>query len=41
MTHDVMIMKEISCMFMTTVYKCHLLDYDIFNANMTLFEMSW
>jgi len=27
-------------MFMTTVIKCHLLNYDIFNANLTLFEMS-
>jgi len=28
-------------MFMTTVIKCHSLNYDIFNANMTLFEMSF
>ncbi len=27
-------------MFMTTVIKCHLLTYEIFNAKMTLFEMS-
>jgi len=27
------------CMFMTTVIKCSL-NYDILNANMTLFEMS-
>ncbi len=27
-------------MFMTTVIKCHLLSYVIFNAKMTLFEMS-
>jgi len=27
-------------MFMTTVIKCHSLNYDIFNANMKLFEMS-
>jgi len=33
-------MKEVLCMFVTTVIKCHLLSYDIFNANMTLFEMS-
>ncbi len=29
------------CMFMTTVIKCHSLSYVIFNAKMTLFEMSW
>ncbi len=28
------------CMFMTTVIKCHSLSYVIFNAKMTLFEMS-
>jgi len=30
-------------MFVTTVIKCHLLSYDIFNANMTLqtYSMSW
>jgi len=33
-------MKEVLCMFVTTVSKCHSLSYDIFNANMTLFEMS-
>jgi len=27
-------------MFVTTVIKCHSLSYDIFNANMTLFEIS-
>ncbi len=27
-------------MFMTTVLKCHSLSYVIFNAKMTLFEMS-
>jgi len=27
-------------MFVTTAIKCHLISYDIFNANMTLFEMS-
>jgi len=33
-------MKEVLCMFMTTVIKCHSVSYDIFNANMTLFEVS-
>jgi len=36
--HDmtyVMNMKEVLCMFVTTGIKCHLLIYDIFNANMT------
>jgi len=33
-------MKEVLFMFVTTVIKCHSLSYDIFNANMTLFEMS-
>ncbi len=28
------------CMFMTTVIKCHSLSYVIFNAKITLFEMS-
>jgi len=32
-------MKEVLCMFMTVI-KCHSLSYDIFNANMTLFEIS-
>jgi len=32
---------EVLCMFITTVIKCNLLNYDIFNANMTLFEMSF
>jgi len=36
----VMNMKEVLSMFVTTVIKCHSLSYDIFNANMTLFEMS-
>jgi len=36
----VMNMKEVICMFMTTVIKCHSLSYDIFDANMTLFETS-
>jgi len=26
-------MKEVLCMFMTTVIKCHSLSYDILNAN--------
>jgi len=42
--HDmtlVMNMKEVLCMFVTTVIKCHSLNYDILNANMTLFEMSF
>jgi len=34
-------MKEVLCMFVTTVIKCHSLSYDIFNANMTLFEISF
>jgi len=36
----VMNMKEVLCTFVTTVIKCHWLSYDIFNANMTLLEMS-
>jgi len=32
--------NQVLCMFMTTVVECHSLNYDIFNANMTLFEMS-
>jgi len=36
----VMTMKEVLCMFMTTVIKCHSLSYDIFSANMKLFERS-
>jgi len=36
----VMNVKEVLCMFVTTVIKCYSLNYDIFNANMTLFEMS-
>jgi len=34
-------MKEGLCMFMTTAIKSHSLNYYIFNANMTLFKMSW
>jgi len=36
----VMNMKEVLCMFVTTVVKCHSLNYDMLNANMILFEMS-
>jgi len=36
--HD--IWQDVLCMFKTTVIKCHSLSYDIFNANMILFEMS-
>jgi len=36
----VMNMKEVLCICVTAVIKFHLLSYDIFNANMTLFEMS-
>jgi len=36
----VMNMNAFLCMFVTTVIKCHSLSYYIFNANMTLFEMS-
>jgi len=35
--HDmtyVMNMKEVLCMFMTTVIMCHLLSYDIFYASL-------
>jgi len=35
----VMNMKEGLCMFVTTVIKCYLFSYDIFYANMTLFEL--
>ncbi len=38
-THD-MNMKFFLCMFMTTVIKCNSLSYVIFNAKMTLFDMS-
>jgi len=41
--HDmtyVMNMKYGLCMFLKTVIKCHSLNNDILNANMTLFEMS-
>jgi len=33
-------MKEVLCMFVTTVMKCLSLSYEILNANMTLFKMS-
>ncbi len=33
-------MKEVLCMFMTTVTKCNLLSYVIFNAKMTLFDLT-
>ncbi len=33
-------MKEVLWMFMTTVIKCHSLSYVIFNANMTLFDLT-
>jgi len=36
----VMNMNEVLCMFVTTVIKCHSLSNDIFNANITLSEMS-
>jgi len=36
----VMNMKDVLWMFVKTVIKCHSLSYDIFNANMTLFQMS-
>jgi len=36
----VMNIKEVLCMFMTVIIKWHFLNYDIFKANMTLFEMS-
>jgi len=32
-------MKDVLCMFVTAVIMCHSLSYDIFNANMTSFEM--
>ncbi len=35
----VMNMKEFLCMFMTTVIKCNLLSFVIFNAKMTLFDL--
>ncbi len=40
--HDmtqVMNMKEVLCMFMTTVIKCHSLSYVMFNAKMTFFDL--
>jgi len=36
----VMNMKDVLCMFVTTVIKCYPHNYDISNTNMTLFEMS-
>ncbi len=33
-------MKEVLCIFMTTVIKCHSLSYVIFNAKMTLFVLT-
>ncbi len=33
-------MKEVLCMFMTTVIKCHSLSYVIFNANIILFDLT-
>ncbi len=39
MTH-VMNMNEVLCMFMTTVIKCYSLSYVIFNAKMTLFDLT-
>jgi len=39
MTH-VMNRKKVLFMFMTTLIKCHSLNYDIFDANGTLFKMS-
>jgi len=39
MTHYIN-MKEVLCMFKTTVIKCLSLNYGSFNVNMTLFEMS-
>jgi len=38
--HNHGICYEVLCIFLTTVIKCNSLNYDIFNANMTLFEMS-
>ncbi len=33
-------MKEVLCMFMTPVIKCHSLSYVIFNAKMALFDLT-
>ncbi len=33
-------MKEVVCMFMTTVIKCYSLSYVIFSAKMTLFDLT-
>ncbi len=33
-------MKEVLCMFMATVIKCHSLSYVTFNAKMTLFDLT-
>jgi len=39
-TEHVMNVKEVLCMFMTAVIKCHSLNSENFNTNMTLFETS-
>ncbi len=31
---------KVLCMFMTTVIKCHSLNYVIFNTKMTLFDLT-
>jgi len=33
-------MKEGLCIFMTTVIKCHSLNYYIFNSNMTCLDIN-
>ncbi len=33
-------MKEVLCMFMPTVIKCHSLSYVIYNAKITLFYLT-
>ncbi len=33
-------MKAVLCMFMTTVIECHSLSYVIFNAKITLFDLT-
>jgi len=33
-------MKDVLCMFVTTIIKCLSLNNDILNANITLFKMS-
>ncbi len=40
LTWHVMNMKEVVCMFITTVIKCHSLSYVIFNAKITLFDLT-